>query len=336
MTQERGEKGTGSARKGLRLLKRLKNPWLLGVIGVGLFALVASRISIDALVDRLDQFDPLYVVAALLIAFGSTVTRAVRYQYFFPAPGRWFDLCLLFSLIRAANFVLPFRSGEVLALYLLKKFGFAPTLAELSPTWIMFRVYDLVALMFIFALMFVLVSSDGAIGAGVAYEAGAAVLFAVALVAGFHVAVRLLPRMVGFGGTHGWMAGRIRAVASGLDRIRSFDALALAFFGGIGVWLANVSIMVCGLLAFNIDVPLLQGAFAATAVLAVNLLPIRAPLGLGTSDAVWVGMLMLVGLNEQEALLGAIAVRVMQTITIGVEGTLAYGLSYFRFSSRNA
>ena len=107
--------------------------------------------------------------------------------------------------------------------------------------------------------------------------------------------------------------------------------MAFAFLGGVGVWLANVAVMVCGLRAFDIDVPLLEGAFAATAVLAINLVPIRAPLGLGTSDVAWVAMLMLAGLPEQEAVLGALAVRVLQTTVVGIEGGLAYGLSCLRF-----
>jgi uncharacterized membrane protein YbhN (UPF0104 family) len=54
-------------------------------------------------------------------------------------------------------------------------------------------------------------------------------------------------------------------------------------------------------------------------------MPITPPLGIGATDAVWVGSLMLLGVPQETALALAIGMRMHQMVSIGIEGGI--GLS---------
>jgi uncharacterized membrane protein YbhN (UPF0104 family) len=125
-----------SATAGGKVGWRTARGWLMSLAGPALFALLLSQVSVAELVEVLSQAQPAFIVAAVLFGLAATVVRVVRFYHFFPAPGRWLELYAAFASVRAINYVLPFRSGELAALALLKKRRLAPSIAETSPVWL--------------------------------------------------------------------------------------------------------------------------------------------------------------------------------------------------------
>ena len=88
------------------------------------------------------------------------------------------------------------------------------------------------------------------------------------------------------------------------------------------------------LLQQALNTPLDPGkcAIAALGVLVIGLLPVHPPLRIGTGDAAWAGMLMLLGMDTQAAILLAIGLRLaILSLTILECGV---GLLLLAFSGR--
>jgi uncharacterized membrane protein YbhN (UPF0104 family) len=81
------------------------------------------------------------------------------------------------------------------------------------------------------------------------------------------------------------------------------------------------------LLTFHTPLTLSQCAVVVGFVLTIDLLPVRAPLGLGTGDAAWTAALILFEIPAPEAIALAIGARLFHMLLTGLEGSVGFALS---------
>ena len=304
--------------------------WIPALIGLLIFFIFASHASISEVKGMMEAAEFWYLVPALVLAFAGTSLRAIRFYLFVPSPGREIDLYAAFALIRSANYILPFRSGELVALYLLKRWRFAPTMGELSPTWILFRICDLSGLIILFAVAFAASQKLAQ-----QYEASIEVLVAatgvgILLVGLFPFLARIAAERLEHLRGPGRLIGLLRSTALGLNRVQSYRETSLALIVAILISSANAAIMVCGLKLAGVAISWSEAAFISITVMAINLLPIRAPLGLGTGEAIWAGVLLLFGFGAGSAIAAAVGVRLVLMSVILVDGVIGYCIAMIR------
>ena len=322
-----------SPSAGAKVGWRTTRGWLMFLAGLALFALLLSQVSVAELVEVLSQAQPAYIVAAVMFGLAATVVRVVRFYHFFPAPGRWLELYAAFASVRAINYVLPFRSGELAALALLKKRGLAPSIAETSPVWLMLRAADVAALLVLLAGA-VLVAGPVVIDD---WRMAAAVLAAAAAsvggLAALPILARGLARRPSATKKAGWIGARLADLRKGLARIDAPGAIGWTLVAAIAIWALNIASQVATLLAFAAPLRIAEGVLATVLVLGVNLLPIRTPLGLGTGDVAWTGVFVLLGMDIDAAVALALGMRLVQMLLIGLDGAIGLLLPLLRTRS---
>ncbi len=296
-------------------------------VGFVLIALVMSWISVTESLLYLKQLDSAYIAPILVFGVLATVVRAARYYHFFPVPGRLRDLYTAFAYIRAANYALPLGLGEPISLVLLKKRNLAPSITKTMPAWILFRVCDVLSILLL--------------GAGLSFftalpETGwlknwSQILF-LALIA-VTVLIRLYWTRIRSLGTQfrarfgdGIFGDQVAKFSLGLGHISSARSVFFCFVASLAVWLFNIALIVCGLLAFSVPVSIAVAGLASTIALAFSIMPIRPPLGIGIHESVWVGLLILAGLDKEQALAGAIAARSALIFVIVAESMICFSI----------
>ena len=309
--------------------------WLSIVGGLVLFGVVLSRVSMGDLTDAFSRARLGQLAAALVLALLTTVLRTLRFSAIYPPGNRWLDAYGLFALLRLISYVLPLRSGEIVSLGLLKQRGLAPTMVETSAAWFLIRLSDLLALGLLLLLAVTLHSSGDDARWDVVGRAVTAAL-AIALVGGgllFGGWRRLGPRVAGDGS--GWLARRARAFDKGVALVSSPGLIALTLLISLLVWSSQLATGVVALRAFEYEIPVADCVLAVSLAMTINLLPIRAPLGLGTADAIWSAALVLVGVPLGFAVVLALAIRLVQMAAVTLDGTIGFLLS-LRSSAQQA
>ena len=303
-------------------LGRFLSRWGTALAGAVLLAVLLSHVSLTELARTLRGAHPGYVLAAVLCGLLATAVRVVRYGHFFPPHRRWLQLYGVFSLLRLINYALPFRSGEVVALGLLKKRGLAPTVAETSAIWFVLRCADFTALFLLLAAAVNLSVSthaaDPRLQNAALALASLSLLAVVVLPIVLHWAIRR--RVVRQG--RGWLARQRQAMEDGLQKLQGHRALLWTMVPALLVWTANIGMTTCALLACGAPISACDAALASVIVLAFNLLPIRPPLALGTGDAAWAGTLVLLGVGTAEAIALALGVRLVQMLVTAMDGCI--------------
>jgi uncharacterized membrane protein YbhN (UPF0104 family) len=269
-----------------------------------------------------------YVAAALVLALITNVCRVLRFNYLYPVQGRWLDAYSVFALYRLINYVLPFHSGELVVLGMLKQRRFVPTLAETSAGWLLMRVCDLLAL-----LILLTVASAMNFSTVVADPNFTWVYIIIVLMAGTSVLAVplgrkfLLRRPAASGTRSGWFTHRFQDFIKGLNRISTLPVMAGTLGFSMLIWAAHMYMMVCALLTFHPSLTISQCAVVVGIALTVGLLPVRGPLGLGTGDATWTAAFILFDIPAPEAIALALGMRFILMLLTGLEGGVGYALS---------
>ncbi|MDA8019773.1 MAG: flippase-like domain-containing protein [Thermoanaerobaculia bacterium] len=307
------------ARGGVR--RRGWTRWLTLALGLALLGWVLSRASLDELARVLVEADPLLLVMTIGLGLLATALRSLRYAVFFP-PGRdlahWRRLYGAFALSRLLNVVMPLRSGELASLGLLKSQGLAPTIAETLPVWLVIRGSDVLAL----ALW--LVPASLLLTLPVGWPAMQWVVLAVlgALVAAAVGGVLFRMWQVRESDGSGWLHGRLRAFGEGWHRVRGKGRIGRVAFLAVAISAAVIGINTMAQLAFGSPLPWHVCWLFSAAVLGVTMLPVHGPLGLGTVEVSWVGLMVLFEVPTSEAIAIALGIRLVTLVILLLDGAI--------------
>lgn len=300
----------------IRFFHRRIYVWIMLIFGISLFVILLKQVSINELVAVLSRADARYLFAALVAGFTATIFRTVRYAAFFPVPGRWLDLYGAFSLMRLLNFALPFRSGEVIFLKMLKKYRFSPSIAETAPAWLLMRVTDVAALTLWFTFALSVASFN-------VFESARWVL--VGISAGLIVIILGLPIWASrtrYNLSDSWVAQRLYAFQAGIGRIRGIPVFLRTLALAVLIWAAMLTLGSFAQLAFSTPLNIYECSLVSALVLVLSMLPIHAPLAIGTGEAAWVGVMAMMGVDVPLAIGLAISIRLVLVSIIFIDGLI--------------
>lgn len=295
-------------------------------IGIGLLYLLLRHVSLADITKVLSRVNPLYILIAGLAELFVTVLRTARYRWFFPTRHRRLKLYGAFALVRLITYSLPLRSGELVYVAMLKKHGFAPSIAELTPVWLLLRVTDMVALATWLSLSLTFHSIDDSYQMAKWVFAG----IALSLLAGL-IGMSVWGKRINVRRDDSWLSSRLRKFQKGLSRIRSWLALARTLLFSLLIWLLMAVAGMFLQIAFDSPLSFESCFVAALTTMSIGLLPIQAPLGIGTGEAIWTGVFKVLGVQTTQAIGLAIAVRLVTILFVCFEGLI--GLAIMAFSS---
>jgi hypothetical protein len=293
--------------------------WIALIIGIALFGGLLWYVTPAELWRLIQQVDFTFVVLALTVKLGGTVIRTLQFGLFSDISGRFLSTYGIFSLTRLLTIALPFRAGEVILLTLLKRAKLSPTIAGTIPIWVVLRVCDLIALAALFSL-FIGLSDVAKEYSSVGYLALGGAALALALL---HIGPRFLPVDYEFPGNR-WVSGRLNALVDGLRHIQSGYRKMASVGLAVLIWASLIGMAVAAQLAMMSPFSLWDCALIAAFVLSIAILPINAPLGLGTGETIWATILVIFGLPLQEAVTLALGIRIVILSISCLEGAIGF------------
>lgn len=298
---------------------------LLGLtLGALLMIVLLRYVSIEQFVGVARRGHVGWIAVCCAAGLLATVFRVVRFGLFFGSSRHCVPMYGVFATTRLLNYLLPFRTGELALLALLKQYKLAPTIAETTPVWLLLRLSDVGAL-----------ATLSVIGFGVfAFDVGLAragwllmAVFGGCAVAFLAVAAWVTQRRTTPGS---WWRGRLSSFRQGFRHLHDKRKVLTSFVLALLIWMLVASTATFVQIAFDTPLSLDRCLLVALSVLAVSVLPIHGPLGLGTDDASWAGLMILAGVGTSEAVALALCARIVLTGILLLDATLGLVILWSR------
>lgn len=274
--------------------------------GILLLQWLLNQVSTNQVLDILARVEPIWLALAVLAGLVATMLRALRYRQFFGATQSRLRLYGVFAFGRGIVSALPFRTGELVMLGLLKRNGLSPPMAETAPVWLFLRMTDIAVLTVLASLTVLFSSDDPLLRHGVAW-------FALVTIVGLG-----LLALIGWWTTpdrkstcESWFMSRLQSFRNGFSHMRDSRRVGRAFVYAGLIWIAMMVLVATAQLAFGSPLSLAHCLGVGLTVLFLSTLPIHGPLNLGTADASWAGCMMLAGMQASQAVALALCVRLV-------------------------
>lgn len=302
--------------------------WLPGiVVSVIALAIVLRFIRWEDLRQAFTYFQPIYVIAVVVLTLLFLVTRGFAWRALLEDKVTFKQSFLTINVGYLMNNLLPLRAGEFARALFLGKTSGLGTMHVLS-TIVIERAFDL-------AIAAGLLLSTLPLALGMAWARPVAVITLMLVIAGI-TALFLMARYQET--VHRWvvrLGGRFslvnRLVVPQLDALlRGLSVLIQPrrFFISLSwillSWVVAVLEYYTMLLALEPNAPLWWGAFV-DGVLALGIAVPSAPGAVGVFEAAMVGALTLLGFNPSVGLAYAVILHFIQWILTGILGV--YGLA---------
>lgn len=295
-------------------------PLILGIVVLGF---LLTRVDLARVIGLLVKVNIPYLLLASMLALSATALKAMRFAPFGSRSRAFLWLYGCFALMRGLTVIMPFRTGEVASLALLKHHGFVPSIAHVVPIWALLRAWDILALASCSGLILV----AGALGAPTASQPTALLvvylgvaLFCVAAVAFVVVQHLDIPT------TSTWIGRRLTALKEGTRMALAQHHFTRTAILSCAIWAAMIMATVGVQHALYSPLTIGKSILASVLVLSLSLLPIHAPAGVGTGDAVWTGVLAGFGLSLEVAVALAVSIRLVLLGLITLDTTIGYGI----------
>ncbi len=304
-----------------RLFWRRIRVWIMLAVGISLLLILLNQISLNDFFLSISNVNPLLLIAAIVIGLTATLLKTARFSSFFPAPRRWLGLYGVFAILRVVYYLMPFNSGEIVYLSALKKYKFSPSITETAPTWFFLRVTDVIALSMWFLIVLFLVPFTGSLF-GKMYS----FRWIIIGIAGLMLLIVLtfplwIPR-IKIDKTENWFTNKLKLFQSGFNRTFGIQTLVRTLFMSLTIWFSLILFDTLALLAFNTPLTILECFLASIGLYCISLLPINAPLNLGTDEAIWTGILMIAGVASSQAISIALSIRFVSIFVLIIEAII--------------
>lgn len=281
------------------------------VISIILVWYLLAQIEVGAIIKTLKDVPPGLVLLGFAFYALSYLFRALRFKVLLQKD---ISLRLLFNIVSVHTMwtnLLPFRTGELSYLYLLKKKGGTESYMTGVPSLILSRVFDLVAILTLFVLSFIGVGTLPRELRAIGYVL---IVFVLCLLAVIALLIRKKERFLGrvkyyilrFGIDRiklvGKMLGKGNEILEGFNMARSRKVIVLTALYSQLTW---VLIYLCNfalIKAVGVNLNMWQIFFISTFFVLFSLLPIQGWAGFGTTEAVWILTIVWFGLTKETAI----------------------------------
>jgi len=306
-----------------------KNKILLGV-GLALLAWFLAQADWRQMAAALAGVQPGLLAAAILGNFLTPVLRAARFNQCYRLRGRQWEVSALMGQFGLLNQVLPARTGEVAFLALLKTRGVIRQVTEAVPRWIFLRICDLAGLLLLVVVTALCIRALKQFGPWLTTAQIGLVLACVVLVAMIVIAPRL--HSLDDGPPPRWLGRQLWMLRRGLAGLESRSGAAVSFAWTLAIWGWATGMLALQYAAFPIELTVGELWALSVGVMAMSVLPIHAPLAVGTMHAVQLALLYGLGIRGSEAL--AVAVGNHAAMVVIVAGEAAVGTLYLALTGR--
>ncbi len=281
------------------------------VLSLVLVGFLLSQVEIGHIFDSFRDIPPHLILAGFVLYAASYLLRAIRFRVLLQKD---LSLGLLFNIVAVHTLwtnLLPFRSGELSYLYLLKKKVGARSYLSGMPSLILARVFDLAGLFSLYLFAFIGFSSFPEIFKKVSFIL-LALIFSLLLMVMVLVwkrerllgklkhyilkfnlqRVRLVEKMLGKG----------EEILEGFRVVKSKKALFLTAACSLAIWISVHLYTFAVIHAVGVDFTLWQVFFLSTLVILLSLFPIHGWAGFGTTEGIWVLIAIGFGLSKETAI----------------------------------
>lgn len=244
------------------------------------------------------------------------------------------DLLSITGLHNMYNRVLPFRTGEISYVYLLKKNEDLPA-AEGAATLIVARIFDYIMISFMFlASTFFLYNSLSANIKTVTLIMSSFLLISLGIL--FYLTLlgdRAMTVMESIFDKFGLLKIKLfdKILIKGRETVGSFRVISsrktylLTFIASFALWLNMFFIHQSVLIVMGIEIGVLSVVIGSTFAVLTNVLPIHGVAGFGTIETGWTIGYMMLGFDKDIAISSAFLVHLFILFCALFYGLLSYG-----------
>lgn len=257
-----------------------------------------------------------YVLLALA-CYGLDLTlKACRFYFYLQGKLPLSTLVPVVWIHSFWNNMLPYRSGELSYLYLLRQSGLVRDGDNLT-SLLAARFFDALALLLMVATATILLfpAQSGALWAaqltGTLAVMGAVLLGLTALIIWNQSAVAVLVRFQArMSAKPKKLLGKLAEAIGALDRLRGWSSLGAFTLLSLGVWLSDIAYVWAVLRAADISLSPLHALFITAFPVLAALIPVPTPAAVGAFEGTVAGGLLLLGLSKTQALTGSVFLHV--------------------------
>lgn len=304
------------------------------IISIALVWYLLAQIEVGAIIKTLKDVPPGLVLLGFAFYALSYLFRALRFKVLLQKD---ISLGLLFNIVSVHTMwtnILPFRTGELSYLYLLKKKGGTGSYVTGVPSLILSRVFDIIAITTLFLLSL--------LGAGnlpkelkkMGFILLVFILFLLAIVAFMlwkrerflgrikYYILRFRLDKINFVNR---MLGKGEEILEGFNMTRSRKVLLLAMVYSQLIW---ISLYVCNfalIRAVGVDMTIFQTFYILTFIVLFSLIPIQGWAGFGTTEGIWILTIIWFGFARETAIVTGFQLHILAlcfVVLLGISGYL--------------
>ena len=303
-----------------------RKPWAIArlsamfLLGLGLIAWLLWRVPLNEVGQSLANVHYPLLVLGIAGQLLTPYLRAERFRSMYDIAGRRIELTGLMGQYVLLNMLLPMRTGDIALLGILKMRKAIASIAEALPRWIVIRFGDLAAVLVLMLLTALMVPFHASL---TPWVRAAQISLGLLVLGGFAgiLVLRALPESEERPPS-GFIPGRMWALRKGLTGLQNLRTLGIVFFFSLLIWIWQSITLTIQYAAFDLQVTPSQLWAISVILLAVSILPVHAPLGIGTYHAVQVGLLQLFEIPLPLALAAAIGIHAAKILAALTQGFL--------------
>lgn len=255
----------------------------------------------------------------------------------------FFDLFSITGLHNMYNRVLPFRTGEISYVYLLRKNEDLP-LTEGTATLLVARIFDYIMISFLFLISTLLLYNTLSANIKTLTLIISIFLF-ISFMTLFYLtllgnkAIQVIGIVLG---KLGFLKATLieRIMAKGQEMVKSFQVISSrktyfqTFLASLALWISMFFFLQIILTSMGIQIDILSVVIGSTLAILTNVLPINSIAGFGTIEAGWTLGYMMLGYHKDVAISSAFMVHLFILCCALFYGLLCYIYQLIRNNNR--
>ena len=305
---------------------------LLLIISIILVAFLLRKLELGKTLDVISKSDIRLLTAACFIYFASNFFKALRFRVLLhDIQIGLFKLYVITSLHNFFNIILPARTGELTLVYYLKKIGGTETSKGLH-SLIVVRIFDFIVISIFFVCSISLYYGSKTsillvLAGSLLFILSITILFnlkwfviltsKIFISAAAKVKIQDKPIIIK-------ITDKIDGIVDEFSSFKTGRHLPRLAFTSILTWSALYALFFVSINAFGIEVNLLQSIAGSTGGVLTNVLPINSFGSFGTLEAGWTGGFLLVGMNEQDAIISGFGYHIISFFASGFIAAFCY------------
>lgn len=301
------------------------------IISIALVWYLLAQIEAGAIIKTLKDVPPGLVFLGFAFYALSYLFRALRFKVLLQKE---ISLATLFNIVSVHNMwtnLLPFRAGELSYLYLLKKRGGVESYVTGVPSLILSRVFDIMAISFLFLCSFIGIKSlskelrvMGLVLISFVFCVLAIMMFLIWKKERFLAKIKqyiLRLNLDKFIIVQG-ILGRGKEVIEGFEAAKGKHVTIVSFIFSVLIWVSINAVNFILIMAVGIEMTIWQVVFLSTFFILFSFLPVNGYAGFGTTEALWVLMVGNFGIPTETAISTGFATHILSLVIFVIIGTI--------------